>query len=129
MRREETIGQWLGLLLALVLLLALMVCSGCASTTCKALFPKNCNQTTPEVTYVGVYQPQPQLPQPERPEKATAEADPEDWRAVLTAMGGDLLACWSWGEHLYSIIEGYNMSAASMPTGTVPLDPADLPPP
>lgn len=114
--REVTSGQWLGLLLALLLLMALMFCAGCSTTkACTTLFPKTCLQTVPEVVYVTDYEKPTKLPQAERPAKALPEAEPTDWRAVLTAMGGDLLACYEWGEQLYHTIGAYNTAVDAMP--------------
>lgn len=87
--------------MVLLALLAISSLTGCqtAKTPCQ-----------PEIVYVPVYEPPPELPLPDAPEWATCAADPADWQEYLRAMTQDLLSAWAYVAELRHVIEAYNAS-------------------
>ncbi len=99
---------------AVVVLVALFILTftiGCTTT-----------ETVPgPIIYVTDWERPTKFPVEEKPGSELEKADETDWKAILTAMGQDLLACYGWGSKNQSTIEKYNDTVDSM------VDPNEVP--
>lgn len=66
----------------------------------------------PEKVYIGVYEPGPELVEPEYPERKSTEIHPAEvgLQTYIRALGTDLTAAWAQIELLHHIIRSYNES-------------------
>jgi hypothetical protein len=113
---KRAAGYLLGILIALLVILAL---SGCSSARlCRSLFPESCDpvgQPCEPVVVTEYKKPDP-LPKPEKPADTTLEIEAGDWRGFLRALGVDHLEWKAYAFALEHIIDSFNAAAAEAPT-------------